>query len=334
MLTSWSPADARRRIAAGKGREGMFVDGALDLSNNQSLETLPARLSATAINLSFCTRLKALPTGLRCRELRLRGTKLEWIPPDLEVDDRIDARDCRRLRRLPPVAVEELILRDCTALSELPEGLKVRTLDISGCTGIEEVPASIAPRLRHLRAANCTRLVLLPENLANLDDLDVSGCLNLESLPDGMRIRSAIEVAGSGLRGLPWSLRSARVLWRGVPVPDHVAFVPECIFAAEILDEPNVELRRIMIERLGLERFVRDCRAQVIDQDQDAGGQRQLLRIHFDSDEDLYCVAVCCPSTGHRYVLRVPPTMRTCSQAIAWTAGFANPDDYRPSVET
>jgi hypothetical protein len=26
--------------------------------------------------------------------------------------------------------------------------------------------------------------------------------------------------------------------------------------------------------------------------------------------------------------------MKTCRQAVAWTAGFDDPDDYRPLVET
>jgi hypothetical protein len=32
--------------------------------------------------------------------------------------------------------------------------------------------------------------------------------------------------------------------------------------------------------------------------------------------------------------VRVPPTMRNCRQAVAWTAGFDNPDDYEPIAET
>jgi hypothetical protein len=33
-------------------------------------------------------------------------------------------------------------------------------------------------------------------------------------------------------------------------------------------------------------------------------------------------------------MLRVPPTMTTCRHAVAWTAGFDDPDDYQPTVET
>jgi len=45
-------------------------------------------------------------------------------------------------------------------------------------------------------------------------------------------------------------------------------------------------------------------------------------------------LAVQCPSTDRRYVLRVPPTMQSCHQAAAWIAGFDNPDDYKLLKET
>jgi len=40
------------------------------------------------------------------------------------------------------------------------------------------------------------------------------------------------------------------------------------------------------------------------------------------------------PSTGRQSVLRVPPDMETCQQAAAWVAGFDDPKNYRPQVET
>jgi hypothetical protein len=79
---------------------------------------------------------------------------------------------------------------------------------------------------------------------------------------------------------------------------------------------------------------MQQARAEVLDRDRDAGGERRLLRVRVEGDEDLVCVAVICPSTGRQYLLRVPPAMKTCRQAVAWTAGFAHPDDYKPLVET
>lgn len=98
--------------------------------------------------------------------------------------------------------------------------------------------------------------------------------------------------------------------------------------------EENQEARRLLLERMGLERFVQESRAEVLDTDQDRGGVRQLLRVRFRSGEDLVCVLVHCPSTGNRYLLRVPPQMLSCRDAVAWTAGFEHPADYQPAEET
>jgi hypothetical protein len=96
----------------------------------------------------------------------------------------------------------------------------------------------------------------------------------------------------------------------------------------------NAEVRRVMLERMGYERFLRDAGAKVLDRDTDAGGPRQLLRVPLPDDEPLVCLAVFDPSTGRRYLLRVPPRIRTCHQAAAWIAGFDNPENYQPVVET
>ena len=333
-IAAWSGQQARLRILQGNAPSGILVSGRLDLSRSSDLDHLPPRLAADTIDLTDCRNLKRLPAGLACRELILRRTPIEWLPPDLNVEWRLDARDCRSLRKLPPIRVDQLSLHGCVALEELPKGLQVRQLDISNCPRIAEIPAGAAPHIEHLNARGCTTLVVLPEQLTRLIDLDISGCTNLEVLPGGMRVRSWIDVAGTAIRQVPWSLRSAKIHWRGVAVPDRIAFDPESITVQEIFSERNLELRRIMLERVGMEWFVTNSRAQVVDRDEDAGGERQLLRIRFDCGEDVVCVSVRCPSTGKRYVLRVPPDMQTCRQAVSWTAGFANPDRYQPAMET
>jgi hypothetical protein len=143
-----------------------------------------------------------------------------------------------------------------------------------------------------------------------------------------------LDAAGSGLTGLPASLRGTTLLWRGVKIDERVAFHPEQLTPEEVLRERNAERRRVMFERYGFERLRRAESAEVIDADTHAGGRRELLRLPLEGDEVLVCVAVQCPSTGRRYVLRVPPEMQTCRQAVAWTAGFADPEDYSPLQET
>ena len=51
----------------------------------------------------------------------------------------------------------------------------------------------------------------------------------------------------------------------GVRVPARIIEHPELVTVADIDAEPNAEVRRIMVERYGSERFVRDSGARVID---------------------------------------------------------------------
>lgn len=89
-----------------------------------------------------------------------------------------------------------------------------------------------------------------------------------------------------------------------------------------------------MLERYGYEKFLKDVEAEIIDRDIDPGGERRLILVCLEDDEDLVCVSIKCPSTGRRYIVRVPPNMKTCRQAVAWMAGFDNPDKYKPIIET
>ena len=89
-----------------------------------------------------------------------------------------------------------------------------------------------------------------------------------------------------------------------------------------------------MLERVGFSRFLKEVEAETLDQDTDPGGDRQLLRVGLGDDEPLVVVSVFCPSTDRQYIIRVPPNMETCHQAIAWTAGFDDPSLYKPLMET
>jgi hypothetical protein len=123
-------------------------------------------------------------------------------------------------------------------------------------------------------------------------------------------------------------------MWRGTPVSERVAFYPESITVDENLGERNLEYRRVLIDRVGMEWFVENARPDVIDRDQDAGGSRRLLRIPFDDGEGVLMLEVHCPSTGRRYLLRVPPQLTTCAEGAAWVAGFRSARQYRPVLET
>jgi hypothetical protein len=185
--------------------------------------------------------------------------------------------------------------------------------------------------LGHLNLSGEANIYHLPENLT-CESLDISDCRNIITLPKGLHVTHWIEIAGSGITALP-NGHGFFLRWRGVHVNDRIAFARESLTGQEILRTDNVEIRRVLIERLGYETFLQQVGGVIRDRDTDAGGERQLICIAFEDDEPLMLLKVICPSTGHLHVLRVPPYMNTCHQSAAWIAGFDNPDDYYPAIE-
>ena len=352
---SVAPKEAKALIGSGRAPQGLCVQGRLDLKGCRKLVCLPDNLTAETIDVRDCTKLQSLPPGLRTirvdaggchalaklppglslNELNLDGAAVVSLPSDLRVDYKLDLSNCRHLTALPAgLRVGSLVLRNCTSLTALPSGLDVRFLDLSGCTALEDWPEDARVSVGGLYLRGCTQLRSLPKNLSRLSQLDLRDCSNISELPPGLEVTSWIDVANTGLRELPKSLDGVRIRWGRVLVDNRTAFHPEMLTAEEILAERNTERRRVMLDRFGFERFLDAASADVLDEDRDAGGPRRLLRVPLANDEPLVCLSVHCPSTGRRYLIRVPPNTETCRHAAAWIAGFDNPDDYRPIEET
>lgn len=127
-----------------------------------------------------------------------------------------------------------------------------------------------------------------------------------------------------------WSLWA----WHGVRVPRAVVENPDSLSAREVLTESDVEVRRVMVERVGLERLIRDGGARRLSEDETG----ILWRLDMAEDEPIVCVEVTDASPGpgdafRRHVLRVPPGVRSAREAVAWTFGV-DPGEYRPLIET
>ncbi len=267
--------------------------------------------------------------------LQLGGTDVDHLPENLEVRFQLNLTDCLRLESLPVgLKAGSLILSGCRNLKSLPEGIEASFLDISGCTQLDTWPAEGRLEAGRLRARNCSGLQNLPDWLRSISQLDLRGCSGIDRLPDGLQVSSWIDLADTGIRELPPSLQRCGLRWKGVPIDSRIAFHPDTISGIEVLQEENAELRRVMLERVGFDRFLDEVQAETLDKDCDAGGERRLLKVDLPGDEPLVCVSVYCPSTGRQYMIRVPPEMTSCHQAIAWTAGFDDPELYRSLVET
>ncbi|MFH8478670.1 DUF6745 domain-containing protein [Streptomyces sp. DSS69] len=111
--------------------------------------------------------------------------------------------------------------------------------------------------------------------------------------------------------------------WRGMPVP--AAFLAELasLTPQRIREEENAELRRVMLEFYGYDRYLTESGAEPVHRDETG----ILWRIALEGDEDVVMVEVVNstpePDGTHRtYWLRVPPTTRTAKDGVAWTFGL------------
>lgn len=122
--------------------------------------------------------------------------------------------------------------------------------------------------------------------------------------------------------------------WRGMPVPGEfldelVSLTPE-----RIRSEENAELRRVMLEHYGYDRYLAESGAQPLQRDETG----ILWRIALPDDEDVVMVEVVNSTpepdgTYRTYWLRVPPTTRTAREGVAWTFGLTAPE-YEPVAQT
>jgi hypothetical protein len=122
--------------------------------------------------------------------------------------------------------------------------------------------------------------------------------------------------------------------WRGMPVP--AAFLDELssLTPERIRAETNAELRRVMLEHYGYDRYLADSRAEPVHRDETG----ILWRISLPDDEDILTVEVVNSTpepdgTSRTYWLRVPPTTRTAKQGVAWTFGL-EAEAYEPERQT
>ncbi|MEW1615589.1 MULTISPECIES: DUF6745 domain-containing protein [unclassified Streptomyces] len=111
--------------------------------------------------------------------------------------------------------------------------------------------------------------------------------------------------------------------WRGMPVP--AAFLAELasLTPQRIREEGNAELRRVMLEYYGYDRYLTESGAEPVHRDETG----ILWRIALEGDEDVVMVEVVNstpePDGTHRtYWLRVPPATRTAKEGVAWTFGL------------
>ena len=220
-------------------------------------------------------------------------------------------------------------LRSCPALRVLPDELEISSgyLVIEDCVNLESLPKKLNVATELGQAA---RIRVRPSVLLN-------NCPKITQLPETLKVVGAIDIAGTSITSATRAQAQWNTFaWRGFRLPGQALFAPETMDPYEIIRERNAEIRRLLIERFGIDKLFEGLKHHVRDTDDDPGGERRLIMVRQvrAGRADMQFLDCRCPSTGHRFLLEVPPTMRTCHEAAAWLAGFERPEDYRPQLET
>lgn len=118
--------------------------------------------------------------------------------------------------------------------------------------------------------------------------------------------------------------------WHGVRAPEKLLLAPETLTRDDFLHEDNIEVRRLIQERMG-QRFVWELEGKFID----SGPQGVLYEVELPNDPERVAryVQAQGASTPHQYYVRVPPTIQTVAEAIAWSFNMTV-EDYHPAQET
>lgn len=129
-----------------------------------------------------------------------------------------------------------------------------------------------------------------------------------------------------------WSDGTGLTAINGVYVEEWKILNPDAIAPENVLKETNVEVRRVLIERLGYERLIEGAQAYKVGEDK--FGRLWNLPGH----EPIRVVEVknSTPEpdgTYKKYFLRVPTNILTPKAAVAWTFSMGV-NDYQPEVET
>ncbi|MFE7190535.1 DUF6745 domain-containing protein [Kitasatospora sp. NPDC057541] len=122
--------------------------------------------------------------------------------------------------------------------------------------------------------------------------------------------------------------------WRGMPVPAEFLAGLGTVTVERIRTEENAELRRVLLEHYGYERYLTDSGAVPVHQDETG----VLWRIELPDDEAVVMVEVVNSTaepdgTFRTYWLRVPPSTLTARAGVAWTFGITEAE-YHPQRQT
>jgi hypothetical protein len=129
-----------------------------------------------------------------------------------------------------------------------------------------------------------------------------------------------------GQPAVQWSDWEGYYFWHGTEIPQKYGAVLSKNWRSQwLLEEPNAELRCVLIQGIGYDRIVQELEAVELD----TWREYSLLKIQADIDvEPIHLLKMTCPSTNHIHVLRVPPNLTSAREAIRWANWDIDPEAF------
>jgi len=137
-----------------------------------------------------------------------------------------------------------------------------------------------------------------------------------------------------GLDADKWG--SISYYYEGVRIPPHFYTKPDSLTITEVLAHPNTEVRYVGIKIVGMDRVLDSENTTIIHKDKKKN--QILFQIKGIFEEPVSYVKVVNSTqepdgTYKDYYLCVPPTVKTCQEAVAWTFRLEE-QEYQPEQET
>lgn len=137
--------------------------------------------------------------------------------------------------------------------------------------------------------------------------------------PEHTSLNSRGKLHRDGGAALEWRDGWKLFYLNGVLVPEEVAVTPaESLDSTVILRERNIEVRREIIRKIGIERILQKLGGKIVD----AWNSYELISLKIPGMriEPTY-LKMKNPSTGTFHVEGVPPKIKTCRDALSWRVG-------------
>jgi len=280
------------------------------------------------------------------RKLKLRNNQLTELPDEFERLNGLELLDLsgNPLKYMPPILRKMTSLKflhlDNTNIIEIPEWIselkKLHTLSISD-NPLAQLPASIyqLKQLSHLYLAR-TQITSLPQNdgsamsMPTLQVLDITDT-KIAALPQGTKIMGRLKLGNTPLEILQIHASPQIVELTGFTVTREQFRNRDKLNLDDIYTSyEDQKERQNMLEWIGIENVICCSTHEEIDYAENDDQIHRLLRFKMEPHQPIIILSISNTNTYDPYLLRVPPHITTCSEAMEWMAQFDHPQHYNP----